>query len=90
LKLKNGSRTGACGANDILANSPKFSLSTESFVLSTKSLTSPCESLVTRKDWRDMSPAEQSDYFNALTNLNKIPSLLGRLNRVQDYAGFHR
>ncbi|KAJ3311886.1 hypothetical protein HDU76_003016 [Blyttiomyces sp. JEL0837] len=45
--------------------------------------------LRSRKDFRDLTPVQQSAFFNALNVLSHTPSLMGRRNRYHDYVAVH-
>ncbi|KAJ3105134.1 hypothetical protein HDU97_008416 [Phlyctochytrium planicorne] len=79
--------TDFCGAKDALRGPQSFQGLTAA--LADKLEEPACKKPRTRKDFRDLSPKEQKDFFRAYTHLHNVPSLMGRMNRYHDYVSLH-
>ncbi|KAJ3105133.1 hypothetical protein HDU97_008415 [Phlyctochytrium planicorne] len=75
-----------CGSNDSLAGPKGFQALTS---FATNFAETQCTTPRVRKDFRDLTSEEQSDFFRALNHLHKIPSVVGRRNRYHDYVAIH-
>ncbi|KAJ3206570.1 hypothetical protein HDU67_008091 [Dinochytrium kinnereticum] len=80
--------TGICAkrGSDILTG-PKNFVGINGFIADIG--TAQCTVPRVRKDIRDLSDAERRVFFDALNTLNRLPSLMGRRNRYQDYVASH-
>ncbi|KAJ3348873.1 hypothetical protein HDU83_001000 [Entophlyctis luteolus] len=81
--------TGQCGlfGTDSLAAYPTTMTGLSNFVLPMN--TGSCSSLDQRKEFRDLTSAERTAFFNALNAMRQVPSMLGRAHRYDDYNAFH-
>ncbi|KAJ3196841.1 hypothetical protein HK101_007455 [Irineochytrium annulatum] len=79
--------TGACGASDSLKAQPNNINGMKSFVVDLGN--APCTTPKLRKDFRDLTAAEQQTFFSAMNTLRKTPSLMGRANFYHDFVALH-
>ncbi|KAJ3109914.1 hypothetical protein HDU96_007057 [Phlyctochytrium bullatum] len=79
--------TGLCRDGQDSLRGPKTFTGIDSFTVSLGS--AQCQTPRVRKDFRDLSAAEQQTFMDALNTLQRIPSLLGRRNRYHDYVALH-
>ncbi|KAI8614409.1 hypothetical protein BC830DRAFT_1127509, partial [Chytriomyces sp. MP71] len=74
-----------CGSSDSYKNFPK--VFNHSLVLQPP--VGPCMREVVRKDYRDLTPNEQSAYLRGLNILKAMPSFNNFGNRYNDFVGAH-
>ncbi|KAJ3206571.1 hypothetical protein HDU67_008092 [Dinochytrium kinnereticum] len=79
--------TGICANGRDILTGPKNVVGINGFIADIGR--AQCTTPRVRKDIRDLSDAERKVFFDALNTLNRIPSLMGRRNRYQDYVASH-
>ncbi|KAJ3328891.1 hypothetical protein HDU76_009095 [Blyttiomyces sp. JEL0837] len=74
---------------DVLAQFSAKVLGINSFIVNLGDINAPCKTMRNRNDFRDLTAAQQTEFFTAMNNMRKVPSLLGRASRYYDYVSLH-